>query len=196
MSQGFKIYTKSGDKGTSALYTGERLAKDAQVFQTLGAIDELNAHIGLAREYMKQSNGFTQLEEIQARLIDVGSHVATPRSTENEKKKAHTDFPATHINDLESWIDEMDTKLPPLKNFILPSGGLAASQLHVARTVCRRAERNLVPLFQDEMIGESTYIYVNRLSDYLFMLARTQALEAGATETVYKKAKIVDENNQ
>ena len=174
MSTGFKIYTKSGDKGTSALYTGERLAKDSQVFQTLGAIDELNAHLGLAREYIgKESKGMSQLEEIQARLIDVGSHVATPRSTQNEKKKAHTDFPSCHISDLECWIDEMDTKLPPLKNFILPSGGLAASQLHVARTVCRRAERELVPLFQDDLIGESTYIYINRLSDYLFMLART-----------------------
>jgi cob(I)alamin adenosyltransferase len=195
MSQGFKIYTKTGDKGTSALYTGERLSKDAQVFQTLGAIDELNAHLGLAREYMaKDSNGLQQLEEIQARLIDVGSHVATPRDSEQDKKVAHTEFNAAHIKDLESWIDEMDTKLPPLKNFILPSGGLAASQLHVARTVCRRAERNLVPLFQEELIGEPTFVYVNRLSDYLFMLARTCALESGATETIYKKSKVVNEN--
>lgn len=83
----------------------------------------------------------------------------------------------------------MDINLPPLKNFILPSGGLAAAQLHVARTVCRRAERNLVPLFKDELISESTYIYVNRLSDYLFMMARTCAMEADQPETIYKKAK-------
>lgn len=197
MSQGFKIYTKSGDKGTSALFTGERLPKDAQVFQTLGAIDELNAHLGLAREYMtKESQGLEQLEEIQARLIDVGSHVATPRTSEQSKKVAHTDFPAQHITDLEQWIDAMDTKLPVLKNFILPSGGLAASQLHIARTVCRRAERSLVPLFQEEMISEPTYIYVNRLSDYLFMLARICAIEEGKPETIYKKAKIVAQNEE
>ena len=88
----------------------------------------------------------------------------------------------------------MDEKLPPLKNFILPSGGLAATHLHVARTVCRRAERNLVPLFQEELISEPTYIYINRLSDYLFMLARSCAMTENQPETIYKKAKVVAED--
>ena len=137
----------------------------------------------------KDFSGAEQITEIQARLLDVGSHVATPRTSEQTKKVAHTDFSDQHIKALEVWIDQMDEKLPPLKNFILPSGGLAAAQLHVARTVCRRAERDLVPLFQDELISEPTYIYINRLSDYLFMLARTCALEEGQPETIYKKAK-------
>merc|ERR1711957_515674 len=122
--------------------------------------------------------------------IDVGSHVATPRSSDHEKKVIHTDFPSEHIDDLERWIDEMDSVLPPLTKFILPSGGLASAHLHVARTVCRRAERNLVPLLQDSLISEPTYIYVNRLSDYLFTRARMCALEQGNPEMVYQKAKL------
>ena len=127
--QGFKIYTKTGDKGTSALYTGDRLPKDDTIFECLGSIDELNANLGLAREYIKKvpNMSTTQLEEIQARLIDVGSHVATPRTSDHEKKVAHTEFDEDHIKNLENWIDVWDQELPPLKNFILPSGGLAAS---------------------------------------------------------------------
>lgn len=132
-----------------------------------------------------------QLEEIQARLIDLGSHVATPRNSgeDQEKKIAHTDFDEANIANLEKWIDEMDLVLPPLKNFILPSGGLASANLHVARTVCRRAERNLIPLYKEEHIDAHAYKYVNRLSDYLFTLARYCALKEGKPETIYKKAK-------
>lgn len=96
-------------------------------------------------------------------------------------------FDVANVESLEHWIDNIDSQLPPLTNFILPSGGLAASQLHVARTVCRRAERTLVPMLQEEAISENAYRYVNRLSDYLFMLARFCAKAEGKPETVYKK---------
>ena len=124
--------------------------------------------------------------------MDVGSHVATPRQTEKlgaQKKIDHTAFSEDNIDNVEAWIDDLDKDLPPLTNFILPSGGLAASQIHVARTVCRRAERNLVGLLQDGYIDEPAYTYINRLSDYLFTAARYCALKAGATETIYQKAK-------
>ena len=122
----------------------------------------------------------------------MGSHVATPRTAneeDNSKKLAHTTFDQEHTDSLETWIDEMDSQLPPLRNFILPSGGLAASQIHVARTVCRRAERDLVPLHKDGHIDGTVYTYVNRMSDYLFMLARICAQFEGQTEIVYKKAR-------
>ena len=133
-----------------------------------------------------------QIAEIQARLMDVGSHVATPRQTEKigaETKIAHTSFEEENVASLEKWIDEYDEKLPPLTNFILPSGGLASCQLHIARTVCRRAERTLVPLLQSGSIDKVVYEYINRLSDYLFTLARYSAMSAGAEETIYQKAK-------
>ena len=105
------------------------MPKDDAIFQCLGSIDELNANLGLAREYIKKvpNMSSTQLEEIQARLIDVGSHVATPRTSDHETKVAHTEFDGDNIKNLENWIDVWDQELPPLKNFILPSGGLAAS---------------------------------------------------------------------
>ena len=122
----------------------------------------------------------------------MGSHIATPRKTEKigaEKKVTHTAFDEYNVENLENWIDGMDATLPPLTTFILPSGGLAASQIHVARTVCRRSERALVPLLQAEEIDEIAFRYVNRLSDYLFMLARFVASAEGKEEVTYQKAK-------
>ncbi|KAJ3123825.1 hypothetical protein HK098_001615 [Nowakowskiella sp. JEL0407] len=182
-----KIYTRTGDKGTSALYTGERRSKDDVVFEALGTVDELNSFLGLAGEYcddpkFELSN---KLEKVQSLLQDVGSNIATPRKSErsSDLKLSKTAFDEEGLltKELEDWIDELDAKLPPLKNFILPvsvfagepdqfliillctqSGGKLASTLHVARSVCRRAERRIVPLREIGGVDESVSKYVNR----------------------------------
>ena len=191
-SKRYKIYTKTGDQGTSSLYTGERREKDDRVFEALGDTDELNSVIGVAREYCEQLPNMgelcSQLEIIQSRLLDVGSAVATPLDKATEKKVQRAAFPEGLVNDIESWIDAFDEQLPPLRNFILPSGGEAASFLHMARTICRRAERKIVPLIREDMLQEEVGQYMNRLSDYLFTVARIAAKAANKEEVVYKKA--------
>ncbi|RKP27277.1 Adenosylcobalamin biosynthesis, ATP:cob(I)alamin adenosyltransferase-like protein, partial [Syncephalis pseudoplumigaleata] len=174
-----KVYTRTGDKGTSALYSGERRPKEDALFEALGTTDELSCHIGLAREYSHQ---------IQCMLQDIGSSIATPRDARNQARVARTQFdPDGHaVKQLEVWIDEMSEELPPLRQFILPSGGVAAAQLHVARATCRRAERRVVPLVKAESTEASVLMYLNRLSDYLFMAARYTAMKGGHTETIYK----------
>lgn len=187
-----KIYTKTGDKGTSCLYNGERLSKDSFVFHALGDVDELNSALGIAREHLATLDVTLaeQLEVIQSRLLDVGSVIATPAGNSSERKLQRVEFDSSAITDLEKWIDAMDTNLPPLKNFILPSGGLAASSLHFARAVCRRAERSLVPLFAAIILEEppAIMVYLNRLSDYLFTLARRSAQLDQKPEVTYCKA--------
>ena len=188
----FKVYTKTGDKGTSSLYSGERASKDDRIFAALGDTDELNAHIGVAREHCQSSAipGLdVQLAEIQSRLLDLGSSIATPLPSASASKIRRVHFAEDNTERLESWIDAMDEELPPLRNFILPSGGLSAAHLHVARTVCRRAERSVVPLVREETTERSVHVYLNRLSDYLFTAARYAALREGKTEVVYKKAR-------
>ncbi|MES1909283.1 MAG: hypothetical protein MHM6MM_002046 [Cercozoa sp. M6MM] len=220
-----KIYTRTGDKGRSSLYTGERRRKDDAVFKTLGDVDELNSNVGLARAHLTllQRHAETdtlqglsdRLAEVQSRLIDVGSAVATP-STTNERKRANVAFDADSIARLEHDIDQWDQVLPPLKEFILPSGGVTAAQLHVCRTVCRRAERRAVSLFVRDDSGVDTNEntasdtesdteseiesdqtcenaalvtrYLNRLSDWLFMAARVAAKFDDGKETTYKRA--------
>eukprot|EP00877_Chromochloris_zofingiensis_P006750 jgi/Chrzof1/2328/Cz11g11050.t1 len=183
----FRIYTKTGDKGTSGLYNGQRLPKDDVTFQALGDVDELNSVVGVAREFCVDDQLQQQLEVIQSRLLDVGSAIATPVDKSPEYKLQRVAFDVQATSKLESWIDEMDEVLPPLRNFILPSGGKAASFLHMARSVCRRAERSVVPLVRDEVVDAQVAIYLNRLSDYLFTAARLAAQKEGKQEVIYKK---------
>ncbi|KAJ1973823.1 hypothetical protein H4R35_003920, partial [Dimargaris xerosporica] len=160
-----KIYTRTGDKGTSALFTGERRPKDDAIFEALGTTDELTSVLGLAREYCKQASVelVERLEKIQCCIQDIGSNIATPRTAASDARLARTQFdPKGELaQQLEQWIDEMDQALPPLRNFILPSGGLASSSLHVARSLCRRAERRVVPLTQQQSADLSVGKYLN-----------------------------------
>lgn len=184
-----KIYTKTGDKGTSSLYNGKRFPKTEIYFQALGDTDELNASLGLAREYcIQDQNGLDEkLTKIQSRLLDVGSSIATPLGISEDDQLERVHFDEEYVLELEQWIDEVDETLPPLSNFILPSGGLASSSLHVSRTIARRAERNVMGLILEEQCPPQVGMYLNRLSDYLFVVARFAAKHAQRPETVYKK---------
>lgn len=191
-----RVYTKTGDSGTSVLYNMMRTSKSSDTFDALGTIDELNAFIGLTREYCNHIQDLAQqLEYIQARLLDIGSHVATPLSTSNEKQLQRTIFDHDNITLLEQWIDCMDDTLPPLRNFILPSGGLASSHLHICRSVCRRAERTCIPLLERNDISVVVVKYMNRLSDYLFVAARYAAKQDNKQETVWTKPRKRNDND-
>ena len=186
------IYTRTGDKGTSSLFNGERREKHDRVFEALGNTDELNAAIGVAKEHCDLGeNGLSfNLATIQSRMLDIGSAVATPRlNTPSEARINLTSFDESHVQLLESWIDDLDATLPPLTNFILPSGGMASAHLHVARAVCRRTERSVVPLVAEGEVEAAVQKYLNRLSDYLFTAARFACMKEGKEETVYQKEK-------
>ncbi|KAK2902140.1 corrinoid adenosyltransferase [Channa argus] len=184
-----KIYTKTGDKGFSSTFTGERRPKEDHIFEALGNTDELSSAIGLARELcLDKGHIFTyQLDKIQCILQDVGSNIATPRSSARESHIERTNFTAQPIADLESWIDNFTKELPPLTNFILPSGGKSSAALHLARTVCRRAERSVAPIVRSGEADPNVAKFLNRLSDYLFTVARYAAMKEGNKEKIYKR---------
>eukprot|EP00644_Phytophthora_capsici_P008468 jgi/Phyca11/506466/fgenesh2_kg.PHYCAscaffold_20_\ len=196
-----KVYTKTGDKGTSQLFSGERRPKSDSSFQALGDTDELNAQIGVAVEQARVADNVylpPKLEQIQSRLFDLGACVATPLTTASESKQRRTGlFDEQNVTQLELWIDEMDVELPPLKCFILPSGGgLASTHLHVARAVCRRAERSVVPLVAAGDVDGVVQRYLNRLSDFLFVSARYAALKEGKEETKWVNQNIKPEKKK
>jgi cob(I)alamin adenosyltransferase len=188
-----KIYTKTGDSGTSSLFTGEIRSKNDEIFEILGTIDELNSGIGLAREMLDEDTMYTiidKLEKIQCVLIDIGTHIATQKRSKDEQDKLCKEFNiegTQFVIELEKSIDELDEHLPPLHNFILPSGGQASAALHCARSICRRAERHMVPFVVDEKAAKTAGIYLNRLSDYLFTAARYVAHIQNKSETIYQK---------
>ena len=181
----FKIYTKTGDKGETSLYGGTRVSKAAARVESCGTLDELNAFIGLAKAEISDEKVLSQLQKIQFDLFTVGSEAATPTDKmllANGKNRLDLMISEKEITELELWMDDFDAELEPLKFFILPSGGKAAATLHVCRTVCRRAERAMVFLNETEEVRPELIKYLNRLSDYLFILARYISKISGEKE--------------
>jgi len=181
----FKIYTKTGDKGETSLYGGTRVSKAAARVESYGTLDELNAFIGLAKAEISDEKVLNQLQKIQFDLFTVGSEAATPTDKlflANGKNRLDLMISEKEITELELWMDDFDAELEPLRFFILPSGGKAAATLHVCRTVCRRAERAMVFLNETEEVRPELIKYLNRLSDYLFILARYISKISGEKE--------------
>ncbi len=164
-----KIYTKTGDKGETGLFGGDRVAKDSARIEAYGAVDELNSIVGIVRALKPRSVIDKVLSKIQDQLFILGADLATPRS---KVRSAIPRIDQSHVLSLEGIIDTFELRLPPLKTFILPGGTPVASHLHLARTVCRRAERCLVRLSRSENVGSDSSVYLNRLSDLFFVLAR------------------------
>jgi len=189
--RGFKVYTRTGDEGKTSLYNGLRASKTTPTFEALGNTDELNSLIGVARYKCSQIEGLKELEhmisDIQSRLLDVGSHIATPKLSSPDDRIKAMQFDEKHVVQLENWIDQMDEELPELKNFILPGGGDVGSALHVARSVARRTERSVIPIVMQEEADHSVLKYLNRLSDFFFVAARYASAKTGEDEVVYKK---------
>jgi cob(I)alamin adenosyltransferase len=198
-------YTRKGDTGTSQLFTGERRSKDDAIFEAMGTVDELCCIVGTVHAELAKNDAKSdattsndpksstqtygelpdQLLDVMSRLFDIGSHIARPSKSTDDKKSV---FPSHHCDILEEWIDTMTEQLPELTSFILPTGSPASSSLHVARTVCRRAERRMVPLFREfECCDENALAYVNRLSDYLFSAARFVNYCDGKEEVQYRR---------
>jgi cob(I)alamin adenosyltransferase len=179
----FRIYTKTGDKGETSLIGGVRVPKHHLRIECYGTVDELNSWIGLVIDCLKDKEASVLLYEIQDRLFRLGSVLA---SDPQKSKMKIPELQESDVTALEQAMDKMDEALPPLKNFVLPGGTMVASHCHIARCVCRRAERLAVHLASESEVPELCIRYLNRLSDYLFMLARTIVHKAGATETIWK----------
>jgi cob(I)alamin adenosyltransferase len=181
-----KIYTKTGDLGETSLFGGERVSKDSIRIEAYGAVDELNSVLGLAIAEAKGEGVKELLMKIQNRLFSVGSDLATP-DTEKNKKLAIERIPADYSAEIEQAIDFYTGKLPELRVFILPGGTKSASYLHLARTVCRRAERRIVALNMSEEINKNIVIFVNRLSDLFFVLARFENFVSDTSDIAWSK---------
>ncbi len=174
-----KIYTKTGDDGTTGLFGGRRIPKDALRIEVYGTVDELNAQLGVVRAASPSPDTAALLQRLQDRLFVLGADLATP----GDKKSPIERISDTDVLELEAAIDRFDARQAPLLNFILPGGTPAAAALHVARTVCRRAERVLVHARREEALSETALLFLNRLSDLLFVLAREENRHAGVSDT-------------
>jgi len=185
-----KIYTKTGDKGQTSLFGGTRVKKSNIRIDAYGTVDELNSYLGLLRDQIKDGELLKDIIIIQNKLFTLGAMLATPQDKEklkNGQDRLKIDkIQEDEINFLESKMDEMNTSLPPMTHFILPGGHTTVSFCHIARCVCRRAERITVDLADQEPINQHVLIYLNRLSDYLFVLARKLSLDNKVEEIPWK----------
>ncbi|KAA8497231.1 Cob(I)yrinic acid a,c-diamide adenosyltransferase, mitochondrial [Porphyridium purpureum] len=197
-----KIYTRTGDDGTTSLFNGLRVPKNEPHVDAYGTVDELNSTLGLAASLLApelDSNARTptqkeslesslkQIRYIQNRLFDLGAHLATPLTSSDAESIARTGFKDAVSELLEKWMDAMDADLPKLTTFIVPGGHAAASALHMARTICRRAERQMVPLLEQGDLCGAGYKFMNRLSDYLFMVSRHVNILTGDRDVLWSK---------
>jgi len=180
-----KIYTKTGDAGETGLFGGPRVRKDHARIRAYGEVDELNAVVGLVRAAGRDGEVDGLLQSIQNDLFDLGAVLATPDPKKLQGKGSFVG--AGEIERLEREIDRMEKDLSPLKTFVLPGGSELAARLHLARTVCRRAERQVVALAAVEPVGAEIVVYLNRLSDFLFVLSRWANLKAGVADVAWSK---------
>lgn len=192
-----KIYTRTGDKGETSLFTGQRVLKTDPFIEALGTVDECNSAIGTALAFLPHSPKMNlvrdQLETIQHALFDVGAAIATPLTRAASNKLEKTRFDHQEIEQLEKWIDKMESELPSLNSFILPGGHPAGAALHLARSICRRSERRVLPLNAD--VSETVLIYLNRLSDYLFSISRYVNFLADSPETKWMPHKLLQQDD-
>jgi len=178
------IYTRTGDGGTTSLVGGTRVPKNHPRVEAYGTVDELNAHVGLLAEMIKTSDSdqYEVLKQIQRNLFIVQTLLATEKEVPFDLPK----LPANTVAGMEQMIDSLQSTLPPFRSFVIPGGTMASAQCHVARTVCRRAERCIVRLSQEASVDTAVAQYINRLSDFLFVLSRHLVISHGAEESLFQ----------
>ena len=174
-----KVYTKKGDKGTTQLIGGTRIPKNSLRIEAYGTVDELNSFIGLIRDQEISETYVNQLLEVQDRLFTLGALLATDPS---KQKMKLPELMVSDIKVVEEWIDAMDAELEPMRNFVLPGGHTTVSYTHIARCVCRRSERVITELSLEDVVAPVVLAYINRLSDYLFMLGRKLSKDLNINE--------------
>lgn len=180
-----KIYTKKGDSGETSLFGGQRVSKSERRIRAYGTVDELNSFVGLAASHELSEVGTKYLRKLQQSLFVLGADLATPPSAKTRIDR----IGQKEVDFLEAAIDKMEKELEPLKNFILPGGSRAGATLHVARTVCRRAERAVVACQKSNEVSDQSIKFLNRLSDFLFVMARFENKEKGTPEETWKPEK-------
>jgi len=185
-----KLYTKSGDDGTTGLFSGQRVGKDHPRVEAYGTVDELNAGIGMVAAICDESDAFGRqllaiFSELQSRLFDIGADLATPDEGKHADRIAR--LSDAQVAQIEQWIDDIESGNEPLSQFILPGGTELAARLHLTRTICRRAERAIVHARHFETISNNVLKYLNRLGDLLFAMARRANKEAGVEDVPWQK---------